>query len=120
MTRRPAVWMVWSSTATRSPAAGDASYDALQLSATRRFRSGFTGGLHYQYSRNMGTTQGSNEAATAQNTFDFETEDGTNPQDIPHPSTARSSICFRAAVSGQSAGAWAESTMPAAGCRSTW
>ena len=40
--------------------------------------------MQYQYSRNRGTTQGSNEAATAQNTFDFETEDGINPQDIPH------------------------------------
>ena len=46
--------------------------------------SGFTGGFQYQYSRNKGTTQGSNEAATAQNTFDFESEYGTNPQDIPH------------------------------------
>ena len=34
--------------------------------------------------RNKGTTQGSNEAATTQNTFDYETEYGTNPQDIPH------------------------------------
>ena len=63
---------------------GYASYDALQLGLTRRFRSGFTGGLQYQYSRNKGTTQGSNEAGTAQNTFDYETEYGTNPQDIPH------------------------------------
>ena len=63
---------------------GYASYDALQVSATRRFRSGFTGGLQYQDSRNVGTTQGSNEAATTQNTFDYETEYGTNPQDIPH------------------------------------
>ncbi len=63
---------------------GRASYDAVQLSATRRFRTGFTGGLQYQYSRNKGTTQGSNEAATTQNTFDYETEYGTNPQDIPH------------------------------------
>ena len=45
---------------------------------------GFTGGMQYQYSRNKGTTQGSNEAATTQNTFDYETEYGTNPQDIPH------------------------------------
>ena len=63
---------------------GRASYDALQLSATRRFRSGFTGGVQYQYSKNKGTTQGSNEAATSQNTFDYDTEYGTNPQDIPH------------------------------------
>jgi hypothetical protein len=63
---------------------GYASYDALQLSAQRRFRAGFTGGVQYQYSRNKGTTQGSNEAATTQNTFDYETEYGTNPQDMPH------------------------------------
>ena len=63
---------------------GYASYDALQISATRRFRAGFTGGVQYQYSRNKGTTQGSNEAATTQNTFDYESEYGTNPQDIPH------------------------------------
>ena len=45
---------------------GYASYDALQLSATRRFRSGFTGGMQYQFSKNKGTTQGSNEAGTRQ------------------------------------------------------
>ena len=50
---------------------------------TRRFRAGFTGGLQYQYSRNKGTTQGSNEAATAQNTFDYETEYGTQPAGHP-------------------------------------
>ena len=47
------------------------------------------GGLHGRVpvpgtSRNEGTTQGSNEAATAGNTFDYNTEFGTNPQDIPH------------------------------------
>jgi hypothetical protein len=63
---------------------GYASYNALQISATRRFLSGFTGGIQYQYSRNKGTTQGSNEAATASNTFDYETEYGTNLTDIPH------------------------------------
>ena len=40
--------------------------------------------MQYQFSKNKGTTQGSNEAASASNTFDFETEYGTNPQDIPH------------------------------------
>ena len=52
---------------------GRASYDALQIGLTRRFRSGLSGGLQYQYSRNEGTTQGSNEAATASNTFDYNT-----------------------------------------------
>jgi hypothetical protein len=63
---------------------GTASYDALQFSATRRFRGGLSGGLQYQFSRNEGTTQGSNEAATASNTFDYNTEFGSNSTDIPH------------------------------------
>ena len=83
---------------------GRASYDALQLSATRRFQAGFTGGLQYQYSRNKGTTQGSNEAATAQNTFDYETEYGTNPQDIPH--TFNGSLTYMSPGDGLLLGGW--------------
>jgi hypothetical protein len=83
---------------------GYASYDALQLSATRRFRAGFTGGLQYQYSRNKGTTQGSNEAATTQNTFDYETEYGTNPQDIPH--TFNGSLVYMFPGDGLWSGGW--------------
>ena len=48
--------------------------------------------LQYQDSQNKGTTQGSNEAATSQNTFDYNTEYGTNPQTSRTRSTARSSI----------------------------
>ena len=83
---------------------GRASYDALQLGATRRFRSGFTGGLQYQYSKNKGTTQGSNEAATASNTFDFESEYGTNPQDIPH--TFNGSVVYQIPGQGLWTGGW--------------
>jgi TonB-dependent receptor-like protein len=83
---------------------GYATYDALQMSATRRFRSGFTGGLQYQYSRNKGTTQGSNEAATTQNTFNFETEYGTNPQDIPH--TFNGSLVYLIPGEGLLKGGW--------------
>ena len=83
---------------------GYASYDALQLSATRRFRAGFTGGFQYQYSRNKGTTQGSNEAATTQNTFDYETEYGTNPQDIPH--TFNGSLVYLVPGEGLLRGGW--------------
>jgi hypothetical protein len=83
---------------------GRASYDALQISATRRFRAGFTGGLQYQYSRNKGTTQGSNEAGTAQNTFDFESEYGTNPQDIPH--TFNGSVVYMFPSEGFWTGGW--------------
>jgi hypothetical protein len=83
---------------------GRASYDALQVSATRRFRTGFTGGFQYQYSRNRGTTQGSNEAVTAQNTFDFESDYGTNPQDIPH--TFNGSLVYLIPGDGFWSGGW--------------
>ena len=83
---------------------GRASYDALQLSATRRFRAGFTGGVQYQYSQNKGTTQGSNEAATSQNTFDYDTEYGTNPQDIPH--TFNGSLVYLIPGEGFWKGGW--------------
>jgi len=83
---------------------GKASYDALQIGVTRRFLSGFTGGLQYQYSKNKGTTQGSNEAATTQNTFDYETEYGTNPQDIPH--TFNGSLVYQIPGEGLWKGGW--------------
>lgn len=83
---------------------GYAQYDALQLGLTRRFRSGFTGGIQYQFSRNRGTTQGSNEAATASNTFDFESEYGTNPQDIPH--TFNGSMVYQLPGNGVWTGGW--------------
>jgi hypothetical protein len=83
---------------------GEATYNALQLSATRRFRAGFTGGMQYQYSRNRGTTQGSNEAATSQNTFDYNTEYGINPQDIPH--TFNGSLTYQLPGSGVWTGGW--------------
>ena len=83
---------------------GYASYDALQISGSRRFRSGLSGGLQYQYSRNKGTTQGSNEAATAGNTFDYETEYGTNPQDIPH--TFNGSLVYQIPGAGFWTGGW--------------
>ena len=83
---------------------GRASYDALQISATRRFRSGLSGGLQYQYSRNEGTTQGSNEAATASNTFDFGSEFGPNSTDIPH--SFNGSLVYMLPFSGPWAGGW--------------
>jgi hypothetical protein len=83
---------------------GRASYDALQISATRRFRSGLSGGVQYQYSRNEGTTQGSNEAATASNTFDFNTEFGSNSTDIPH--SFNGSLVYMLPFNGTWAGGW--------------
>jgi hypothetical protein len=88
---------------------GTSTYDALQIGATRRFRAGFTGGLQYQYSRNRGLTQGSNEAATAQNTFDFNTENSTNPQDIPH--TFNGSVVYQLPGSGTWSGGWRVGTI---------
>ncbi len=83
---------------------GRADYNAFQLSATRRFHSGFTGGFQYQYSRNKGTTQGSNEAVTAANTFDYETEYGPNLSDIPH--TFNGSLIYMPPFEGALAGGW--------------
>ena len=83
---------------------GTAKYDALQIGVTRRFQSGFTGGFQYQYSRNKGTTQGSNEAATTQNTFDFSSEYGINPQDIPH--TVNGSLVYLIPGKGAWTGGW--------------
>jgi hypothetical protein len=83
---------------------GEATYDALQISMTRRFRSGLTGGLQYQYSRNEGTTQGSNEAATASNTFDYNSEFGPNLSDIPH--SFNGSLVYMLPFNGQWAGGW--------------
>jgi hypothetical protein len=83
---------------------GRASYDALQIGLTRRFRSGLSGGLQYQYSRNEGTTQGSNEAATASNTFDYNTEFGTNPTDLPH--SFNGSLVYLLPFNGPIVGGW--------------
>jgi len=83
---------------------GRSQYDALQISATRRFRSGLSGGLQYQFSRNKGTTQGSNEAATASNTFDFNTEFGTNSTDLPH--SFNGALVYMLPFNGPWAGGW--------------
>jgi Carboxypeptidase regulatory-like domain/TonB dependent receptor-like, beta-barrel len=83
---------------------GEADYNALQIGLSRRFQSGLTGGLNYQYSRNEGTTQGSNEAATASNTFDYNTEFGRNSTDIPH--TFNGSLVYQLPFSGPLAGGW--------------
>ena len=99
---------------------GKASYDALQIGLTRRFRTGLAGGLQYQYSRNEGTTQGSNEAATASNTFDYNTEYGIEPARTSRTrSTARWSTCSPFEGAWTAAGASAASSTRAAACRST-
>ena len=64
---------------------GHASYDALQISATRRFRAG----LHRRpavpvLAGTKARRRGRTRRPPPQNTFDYETEYGTNLQDIPH------------------------------------
>lgn len=83
---------------------GRAQFDALQLGLTRRFRGGLTGGVQYQYAHNTGTTQGSNEASTAQNTFDFSTEQGANAADIRH--TLNASVVYTLPFEGVWTGGW--------------
>ena len=98
---------------------GHAKYDALQVSLTRRFRSGFSGGLQYQYSVNKGTTQGSNEAGRRR------TRSTSTPSTAPTRrtsrtrSTARWSISSPVRACGRAAGASAASSTPGAACRST-
>ena len=104
----------------RSAAAAGRATTRCRSALTRRFRGGLTGGLQYQYSRNEGTTQGSNEAATASNTFDYNTEFGHQPD--RHPAHVQRLARLHAAVqraAGPAAGASAASSTRAAACRST-
>ena len=83
---------------------GTSTFDALQISATRRFRGGLTGGFQYMLASSTGTTQGSNEASTAQNTFDFSTEQGRNSTDVRH--TVNGSLVYLFPGQGALTGGW--------------
>jgi hypothetical protein len=63
---------------------GRDSFNALQVTVNRRFTAGLTLGGHYQWGHSIGTTQGSNEAQTAQDPFNFNGERGNNTFDIRH------------------------------------
>lgn len=63
---------------------GRDSYNSLQVTANRRFTQGLTLGAQYQWGHSIGTTQGSNEAQTAQDPYDFASERGNNTFDIRH------------------------------------
>jgi hypothetical protein len=63
---------------------GRDTYNALQLGLTRRFVQGLTLGMQYSWAHSYGTSQGSNEALTAQNPFCFNCEFGNGPADIRH------------------------------------
>ena len=59
-------------------------YDALQIQVNRRFTQGLTLNAQYQFGKSFGNTQGSNDANTVQNPFDFDAEFGNNTFDIRH------------------------------------
>ena len=63
---------------------GRDNYNALQVTVNRRFSAGLTLGGQYQWAHSIGTTQGSNEAQTAQDPYNFEDERGNNTFDIRH------------------------------------
>jgi hypothetical protein len=59
-------------------------YDALQVQVQRRFAAGLALSGQYTYAKSRGTSQGSNEAVTTQDPFNFEGEFGRNNFDIRH------------------------------------
>lgn len=63
---------------------GRDSYNALQVTVNRRFAQGLTLGGQYTWGHSIGNTQGSNEAQTSQDPFDFNAERGNNTFDIRH------------------------------------
>lgn len=63
---------------------GGDSYNALQATLQRRFATGLSFGAQYTFGKELGTTSGSNEAATAQNPYDLSTEFGRGIFDIRH------------------------------------
>lgn len=63
---------------------GRDNFNALQVTINRRFTAGLTLGGHYQWGHSLGNTQGSNEAQTAQDPFNFNGDYGNNTFDIRH------------------------------------
>ncbi|MBK7601014.1 MAG: hypothetical protein IPJ07_21845 [Acidobacteria bacterium] len=63
---------------------GRDSYNSLQVGLNRRFTAGLTLGAQYQWGHSIGNTQGSNDAQTAQDPFNFNGERGNNTFDIRH------------------------------------
>jgi Carboxypeptidase regulatory-like domain/TonB dependent receptor len=61
---------------------GRDNFNALQLTINRRFTKGLTLGGHYQWGHSLGNTQGSNEAQTTQDPFNFNGDYGNNTFDI--------------------------------------
>jgi len=63
---------------------GRDSFNAMQVMLNRRFTTGLTLGAQYQWGHSIGDTQGSNEAQTVQNPFDYNADRGNNTFDIRH------------------------------------
>jgi hypothetical protein len=59
-------------------------YNSLQTTLNRRFAQGFTLGVQHTWARSIGNSQGSNEALTAANNYDFNADYGNNNYDIRH------------------------------------
>ncbi len=63
---------------------GDDSYNALQVSLVRSFRSGLTMNAQYTYGKSVGLSSGSNEARTSAQLQNFEADRGRNNFDVRH------------------------------------
>ena len=60
------------------------SYNALQSTLSRRFKSGMTLGSQWTWAHSLGTSTGSNEARTTQDSDNFRGERGNNNFDVRH------------------------------------
>jgi hypothetical protein len=63
---------------------GDDSYNALQVSVVRSFRSGLTMNAQYTFGKSTGLSSGSNEARTSAQLDNFEADRGRNNFDVRH------------------------------------
>ncbi len=63
---------------------GDDSYNALQVSLQRSYRTGLTMNMQYTFAKSEGTTAGSNEARTSAQLDNFEADRGRNNFDVRH------------------------------------
>ena len=61
---------------------GTANYNSLQVNWNRRFAKGLTAVANYTWAHNMGTSDGSNEAITSEDNYNFSSEYGSNTDDI--------------------------------------
>ena len=99
---------------------GEASYNALQIGLSRRFRSGLTGGLQYQVLAQRGYDAGLERGGDRRQHVRLQHRVRPQPQRHPtHLQWFARSTCCRARGCGRAAGASAASSTPAAASRST-